>query len=190
MLWRCFFGCRSNIQIQALLDDFSSARIDAGDSSCNAANQFVIERISGFSDFLSRDRFVAVLADQYDGILRLGLGNIGNVHHHLIHADSAENGTAFSVDQNLSAVGERARISVRISDGYGCHADVFFRDVGVSVADALMRIQRFDMRNVGNQLHGGVDIVKTAELRADILRWIQTVKDDALSDHIVIVLKG
>ena len=87
-----------------LVDDLAILPIESGDAPADAADKFVVKGICRFSDLLHGDRFFSVSTDEHYPVTYFYMGDIRYVHHHLIHADSAQNGRFLSSDQHIEAI--------------------------------------------------------------------------------------
>ena len=72
-----------------------------GDTAADGADQLVVEGIACFCQFLCRK----TVAHQYDLITSLHIGDIRHIHHHLVHADSSQNGGFLTFNQHIELAG-------------------------------------------------------------------------------------
>lgn len=64
---------------------------------------------------------------------------MGNIHHNLIHGDTAEHGAIGAIQVNAGAgVGEVVQVAVAKADADGSHAGWAGGDIGVVVGDAVI----------------------------------------------------
>ena len=68
----------------------------------NAAYYFVADSSVYLSKVIGSNAVIALLADKGDDIACLSLGNVGNVYHQLVHADTACYLAALAVNEYLS----------------------------------------------------------------------------------------
>lgn len=77
---------------------------------------------AGAGEFGSAD----CLAEKFDSVADLGGREIGDIDHHLIHADEADDGGAEAVNGDLAAVAEVSGVAIAVADAEG-------RDVACSL---------------------------------------------------------
>ena len=70
-------------------DFLTAPAVNTGDPAADAANEFVVEAVCRSGDLLHGDDFVAVPAYQGHGIIQHNAGDVGDIHHELVHADAA-----------------------------------------------------------------------------------------------------
>ena len=109
----------------------------------------------------------------------MDIGQIAQIHHRHIHADSPQNGGRTVFCYHAGPVGQAAEQSVRVADGEYPHPLFFLRAERAAIADRRSRIKNFDGRDAGLEGHHG-----THSHGARLLS--RAVKGDAGADHIQI----
>ena len=82
--------------------------VKTGDTAADAADEFIVKAVGNGRDLLHGDLLIAVFAHQSYPILQLHIGDVGHIHHHLVHADSAQNGGLVTPDQHMEFSGGKA----------------------------------------------------------------------------------
>lgn len=76
-------------------------------------------------------------ADEGGDVTDLDAGDVGDVHHGLVHADEADNGGIVFAEADHAFVAEMAGIAVAVANAEGGDADVASGGVGGVVADGV-----------------------------------------------------
>ena len=97
--------------------DLTLLPVTAGDPAADTANEFVVETVRCFGDLLHGDHIVAIVAYQDNGIVDADIGDISNIHHHLVHTDAAQDGCPAAADQDIEFAGQAAAVAVGVTHG-------------------------------------------------------------------------
>ena len=101
----------------------------------DVADDFVVDRAQHVRNALAwQERSVLVVAEERRGRADLGLGNIRNIDHAHIHADSADDGCLLAADAEGDAVGKKPAQAVCVADGKDGNELVLRCRVGSAVA--------------------------------------------------------
>ena len=142
-------------QVVGLCDLFAVFIIHPADTAADVAHLLVVEAVRGGSEFFGGDGFFTAGAHEHHPVTYAGLGDIGHIHHGLIHAHTAQNFGGFSVDQHMEIVRQASAVAIGIAHGNGGDHSGFFRHEGATVADAVTRLQKLYIADGGLPLHAG-----------------------------------
>ena len=101
------------------MDGFAPTDIDPGDPAADAADEFIVEAVGHSGDGFHGDLLISVPAYQGHPVIDLGFGNVGHIHHQLVHADAAQNGCPLAVDQYVEFTGKISAVAVGVAHGNG-----------------------------------------------------------------------
>jgi len=132
--------------------------------------------------FFEGDTGFAVPSEQGDGRTDLCFRHLAHIRHELIHADAPQNATALPVNQDLSLVTERARITVPVTDRHRGNPHGALRDKSSAVADGSADRQLFDIGHGAVQGQNRFQSQRMLHFR----RGIDTVNRNAGPHHIVV----
>src|SRR5579871_3986397 len=90
--------------------------IEAREACGEASGDLVLGGLDPGSDLFDREALRPLRADADGRFAWRDVGDIGHVHHGLIHADAAEDQGAPAAQQKVAAIGEAAGQAVAIAD--------------------------------------------------------------------------
>ena len=100
-----------------------------------------------------------VFAQEFDGVAELDLGQVGDVDHHLIHADKANNAGASSVDVDLAFVAEGPGVAVAVTNAECGDSASGFCYPGSVVRDGFTFFDKADGSDSSEPPHHGDEVV-------------------------------
>ena len=110
------------------------------------------------SNLLGRDPLIPLPPQQNDFVPYGDTGNLGDIHHDVIHADPPDDGCSLPTDQHFTLIRESVTISIRISDGEGGNETLPPRHEGSSITDPCSGRDRFQEMDPSIQGHQGVEL--------------------------------
>ena len=111
---------------------------------------------------------------------------MGHIHHHLVHADAAQDRCPLAPDQHVESAGKVSAVAVGVAHGDGGYPGGAGGDIGAAVANLPARLQRLDMGDAAEPLEGRLQGEK---VRGDLLAGVHAVGDDAGANHLIVVGK-
>lgn len=121
-------------------------------------------------------------ADEGGDVADLDAGDVGDVHHGLIHADEADNGGVVFAEADHAFVAEVAGVAVAVADPEGGDADVAGGGVGGVVADGVSGGDVADGGDAGEPGEGG------AGFTAESVVGVYAVGEEASADEVLVGL--
>ena len=109
-------------------------QIDAGNSFGKNAKQLIRNGVHDFGAGLHRLASCLITAVEDGHVSFFDIGQVRNIHHTHIHADSARHRDVFSMEKYSNPVGKAPAISIPIADGNHCQAGVPLECVGAPIA--------------------------------------------------------
>ena len=168
------------------VDGHAAAGIDSGDPAADAGDKLIVKAVGGSGDLLHGDPLLAVAAHQHHLIVDADIRNAGDIHHHLIHADPAQDGGLFAPDQNMEFSGQVPAVAVGIAHGDGGHGGGTGGGIGAAIADLPAGRQGFHM---GDTAEPGQGRLQLQQIGRNLAAGIQAVGDDAGAHHFIMAVK-
>lgn len=70
-------------------DFLAALTVNAGNTTADAANKFVIKAVCCCGNLLYSDDFISIPTHQGYGVIQSNSRDVSNIYHQLIHTDSA-----------------------------------------------------------------------------------------------------
>ncbi|MPM77940.1 hypothetical protein SDC9_124950 [bioreactor metagenome] len=118
--------------------------------------------------------------NQHDVVPNRRVGNIGQVNHHLIHADGADLPRAFAAHEHVRLAGEAALVPVAVANRDGANQHVAGGHELEAVAHAFAGGDRLDVRNVRVPAHHGTQVIAFNRVSGGVA----AVHRDAAAHHV------
>ena len=129
-------GCSDNVLQNA--DLLAVLVVEARHALVDIADDFVVDRAEHVRNALARQkRSILIVAEERRRCADLCLGNVRDIDHAHIHADSADDGRFLATDAEGDAVGQKTAQTVCVADREDRDELVFRRRVGSAVADGF-----------------------------------------------------
>ena len=122
--------------------------VHTADSVADVADLLVVKALGSGSQGFGGDGLLPVCTHEHHPVTGLDTGNIRHIHHQLIHANSAQNGGFFPVDQHIEPTGKASAIAVGIAHGDGGDHRLLVGNISTAVADGLYIILTYRKKHV------------------------------------------
>ena len=165
------------------MDGHAPAGVDPGDPAADTGDKLIVEAACGSGDLLHGDLLLAVAAHQNNLVIDGNIRDTGDIHHHLIHADPAQNGGLPSPDQHMELTGQAPAVAVGVAHGDGGDGGGTGGGEGAAVADFPSGRQGLHM---GDPAEPGQGRLQLQQVRGDLAAGIHAIGDDAGADHFIV----
>src|SRR6266536_1378160 len=113
--------------------------IDAWHTGQNLRNDLIIDGTQAFRDLFGAHSGLALATNQDHLVTHPRLGNVSDIDHALVHADTTEQGSLPFVYQDRSPVLRGSSKAIGVPHWENCDAGGTFCDIGTVVANAFAR---------------------------------------------------